>query len=1059
MSDTATSLKKPLKKTKHSIRFTVVSIFVLAVVVTAAVALSLQYYFTKSIAEESTAQLFNLKSQSTSDYLTSVDTRAEKVVLSLSHFPQLTDNINFDEKINPALVKVLTNNPNFYALYLGYPNGDLHEIINLDASPIVRKQLKANPWDRWVVVNVVGQGEERVRLYSYLDHNLNLRITRKSKSEYDASERPWFVNAKTAQVHKTDPYLFQNLQAPGRTYSVKLPEKDIVLAVDIALSTFSDYLTKHGTNSEGIKDREVYLFQKSGEIIASNMAEDQHSLQAISSQIKLSAEERKLVENAPILKVSNEMDWAPIDFTVSGQPQGYSIDTLKMISHMTGLKFEFINGFTWPELLLSFAEKDIDILQPVFRTAHNELIGEFSSPLLSLPFSLITSTNESSIQSMNELAGKTLAIPKGWSVISHVKANFPDINIIEVDSTKAVLEAVMAGTANAGLDNEAILKFTQEQYFIDNIRYQNNVDFLLSLDTDLYLVFSEQALPYSKIINKALSQFSSRQKETLAEKWLGDEGSEATNSGVVPYKELIELADNSTIHSQLLPIELNGINQYVMVSPADKDKKEFFATVIPQSVVLADITGKIKLSILITSICLILTLPVSWLFSGPIVRPIKLLAIENEKVAKRQYADVRLIDSSIKEIGDLAESFVVMAESIETYEKNQKELMEAFIKLIAQAIDDKSPYTAGHCNRVPELGLMLAEAASNSTDSAFKQFKFENEDQHREFRIAAWLHDCGKITTPEHIVDKGSKLETIYNRIHEVRMRFEVLWRDAEITYYQALIAEPENETSLKAKLESTQQQLQDDFTFIATSNVGGEFMDDKNVERLQSLAKQTWQRYFDDRIGLSPVEELNLSKETLSLPATEQLLSDKPEHIIERIHQPEYDPSFGIKVDVPEHLYNLGELYNLSIGRGTLTAEDRFKINEHIISTIKMLENLPFPEELSKVPRYASTHHETLKGTGYPRKLTGDDLSVPERVLVLADIFEALTAADRPYKKAKPLSVSVNILHKFALDEHIDIDLFELFLTSGAYLTYAKRYLKPEQIDEVDINKYLRTT
>ena len=121
------------------------------------------------------------------------------------------------------------------------------------------------------------------------------------------------------------------------------------------------------------------------------------------------------------------------------------------------------------------------------------------------------------------------------------------------------------------------------------------------------------------------------------------------------------------------------------------------------------------------------------------------------------------------------------------------------------------------------------------------------------------------------------------------------------------------------------------------------------------------------------------------------------------------------------------------------------------------MLEQLPFPPELANVPRFASTHHETLIGTGYPRQLTAEQLTVPERVLVIADIFEALTAADRPYKKAKSLSVSINILHKFALDQHIDIDLFELFLTSGIYLTYANKYMQSEQIDEVDITKYLR--
>ena len=266
--------------------------------------------------------------------------------------------------------------------------------------------------------------------------------------------------------------------------------------------------------------------------------------------------------------------------------------------------------------------------------------------------------------------------------------------------------------------------------------------------------------------------------------------------------------------------------------------------------------------------------------------------------------------------------------------------------------------------------------------------------------------------------------------------------------------------------LKEQQQKLTHDFAFVANANVGGEFMAKDKIERLNEISQLTWQRHFDNSLGLSPVEELHLAEHaqqqksvfSASLPVTEQLLSDKAEHIVPRTQQIGFDEKHGIKMAIPQHKANLGELYNLSISRGTLTTEDRYVINEHIIATIKMLEQLPFPPELANVPRFASTHHETLIGTGYPRKLTADDLSIPERVLVIADIFEALTAADRPYKKAKSLSVAIDILYKFALDQHIDTDLFELFLTSGTYLVYANKYMASEQIDEVDIMPYLRT-
>jgi hypothetical protein len=287
-------------------------------------------------------------------------------------------------------------------------------------------------------------------------------------------------------------------------------------------------------------------------------------------------------------------------------------------------------------------------------------------------------------------------------------------------------------------------------------------------------------------------------------------------------------------------------------------------------------------------------------------------------------------------------------------------------------------------------------------------------------------------------------------------MRFEVLWRDAEIEFLQTVADDPGSRDDAQRQLEKTRARLQDDFRFVARCNVGGEFMADKDQERLRTIAETRWLRHFDDRIGLSPTEELRLPAIAADLPAEEQLLSDKPEHLIRRTASTDYPAKFGINMDVPVYLANLGELYNLSVSRGTLTDEDRFRINEHMISTIKMLESLPFPAELSKVPRYASTHHETMRGSGYPRKLSGAELSIPERILAVADIFEALTAADRPYKKAKSVSEALDILYRMVQDNHVDRDCFELFVRDGVYMQYAREFLDPGQIDEVDVNRYL---
>lgn len=387
----------------------------------------------------------------------------------------------------------------------------------------------------------------------------------------------------------------------------------------------------------------------------------------------------------------------------------------------------------------------------------------------------------------------------------------------------------------------------------------------------------------------------------------------------------------------------------------------------------------------------------------------------------------------------------------------QKNLLEAFIKLIAGAIDEKSPYTGGHCQRVPVITKMLAQAACDSEDDRFASFDLKKE-QWEELHIASWLHDCGKVTTPEYVIDKSTKLETIYDRIHEIRMRFEVIKREAELSYWQA-IAGGGSEETLKPKLDQELALLDDDFAFIAECNLGGEYMAPDKLERLGQIANRTWKRTLDDRIGLSWEElQRKTAAPTSGLPVEEPLLSDRSDHIMAREPSVYDDPNnpWGFKLDVPENKFNKGELYNLSIERGTLTEEERFIINNHMTQTIIMLSKLPFPKQMKAIPEIAGGHHEKMDGTGYPKRLHREDMPESARMMAIADIFEALTASDRPYKKAKTLSEAIKIMGYMKKDNHIDPDLFELFLTSGVYRQYGEQYLQPEQVDEVDITSYL---
>ena len=497
-------------------------------------------------------------------------------------------------------------------------------------------------------------------------------------------------------------------------------------------------------------------------------------------------------------------------------------------------------------------------------------------------------------------------------------------------------------------------------------------------------------------------------------------------------------------------------NQYYSMLCSLATDDIFLGIKIDADQLLQPYKDNLEYSLFIALILLLISIPIIFISTNLIVKPIQKLILENEKIKHRNFSKVEEIETNIIEFRDLSHSFLEMSQSIQAYQKSQEEMLDSIIKLIAEAIDTKSPYTGGHCARVPEIAQLLLDEANNSNEGSFKEFSLTSKDALREFEIGAWLHDCGKVTTPEYVVDKSTKLETIYNRIHEIRMRFEVLWRDAQIQYMQELLNNQDINLAKEA-LHVKQAQLMQDFNFIADVNIGGEFMDENKQERVKEIASQEWTRHFDDRAGIGEVEKLRYKNTPkVELPAQEKLLEDKSFHIIERenFDYESYEKE-GFKEEVPKYLYNYGEIYNLCISKGTLSTEERYKINEHVIMSIKMLEKIPFPAQLSNIPEYAGTHHETLIGTGYPRKLTKNELSIPARIMAIADIFEALTASDRPYKKAKTLSEAIKIMSFMVKDKHIDAELFYLFLSSGVYKTYAQKYLKPEQIDDVDVESY----
>ena len=331
--------------------------------------------------------------------------------------------------------------------------------------------------------------------------------------------------------------------------------------------------------------------------------------------------------------------------------------------------------------------------------------------------------------------------------------------------------------------------------------------------------------------------------------------------------------------------------------------------------------------------------------------------------------------------------------------EEQKQLFRYFIKLVAEALEKKDVVTGGHCNRVPVLTMMIAEEINSDKIGLFKNFLF-SDDELDELYVAGWLHDFGKVATPEYIMGKSTKLEGLYDKIDEIKFRFEILKRDIEIEFYKKAIEESNlNQESINTRLE----EVNNDLTFLEKSNIGGEFMSDELKQRILEIAKQ------------------NITINGKEIPILDE-----------------------------------NEIDFLSISRGTLSQNDRKIMEDHVVLTYDLLNKLPYPDHLKQVPFYAGCHHEKINGKGYPNGYSGDKLPLQARIIAIADVFEGLTAPDRPYKKGYKLSKALTILKYMVDDGEIDKDLFDLFITKKLYLKYANEMVDPNQIDSINEKEFL---
>ncbi|MGJ8582040.1 MAG: HD domain-containing phosphohydrolase, partial [Psychromonas sp.] len=507
-----------------------------------------------------------------------------------------------------------------------------------------------------------------------------------------------------------------------------------------------------------------------------------------------------------------------------------------------------------------------------------------------------------------------------------------------------------------------------------------------------------------------------------AEKWKSPSHS--------PYPLLIKLVESEALNqSHEIKVGSQHYETYLTNVMSEANTPSYLAMLVPkQSLLLTEL----KTVIYIVLLCLVLSILLSWIFSTPISKALNRLNIALNKAKNEGYKTFSSQPTRFLALNNINTAFSEMSHLIAEQTIKHSGRATLFASLNAQLIDNKTHYNQHNINRFPALTNMLGIAASKSNLTEFSAITLADETQINLFQNTAWANLYHHLST-DQVVNKGSKLDVPYNRIHEIRMRFEVLWRDAEIYYYQQSKANPGLNKPLKEALIKEQLQLMRDFEFIAKVNQGYNKLTARDQLRLQQLSEKTWLRYFDSSMGLSAVEAIHIAKKKQKLPATESLLNNQ-------------------QADIHGEL---GELYNLSITQGTATDEQERQAKQQLDSIKTMFNELSNKKQSTTVIDL-SMYHGRLSAVPYPENQSDHDLSVTEHIMLLSNIFVTLTSIDSPIKSTLSLSQAIAVLYQISTDKHLDLATFKLFLTSGVYQQYAQQYLHPSQIDAVDIEPYL---
>ena len=902
-----------------------------------------------------------------------------------------------DHPATPVLLRALGQNEAYFSAQIGYADGSLLQVIAARNDPRLLTAHHAPP-ETWTMLRaiLVPPGQPRYELWTFLDRagQVLSGSGRQGPPGFDPRERPWYQQAvgTTRGASLTDPYLLVTLPEPGITATASGSGSGAVVSIHVTLRRLAAFVADQNISPHG-------------------------------GMVLLDRQRRVLALSPVLVPVRGAPPLAPL--AGLDQPLLAGLATLPPDARMERVvtaEGEALASLThWADrngrmLSLGVVAPFADFTASIGEMQRRILFSAGLTLAVLLPLSLLVA---------GRIARTLTALTQqiGQSEAGDFSGTAPPSPLRDLDQLSTAYNRM----------NQSLLRRAQS---LDQTQIR------LERLIDLALVLAAESDP-ARLMEKLLT---GAQELTAAE-------------GGTVYRREGEALRFEIMRNDVLGIRVGGPGEPMpTLAPVPlvlEDGRPNHGNLVSHAVLTR---GAVAVDAVETETRFDLSATRAFDqrtgYRSRSLLTVPLLTRDGEAIGAIQLINARengTVSAFPREVQRVVAALAAQAATTLCHQQRleaQDHLIEAMARTLAGAIDQRGD--DGHCSRVPELAIRLTEAAARVDHGPLARFSLTAE-QWREFRIGAWLHDCGKVTTPDFLLDKATRLEAVYNRIHEIRTRFEVLWRDARIARLEAEAAGVSPEQTA-ATFAATIARLEADFAFIATCNLGETEITPERAERLRTIAAQSWMRHFDDRLGLSVQEVRRLAAVPPPvLPTPEPLLADRPHHVVSRRSNDGSDPDNGVAL-IP--LYNFGELHCLSVPHGTLTPEEQAKVKEHASQTMALLESLPFPPGLARVPEQAGSHHETLTGSGYPRHLDAAVLSIPARILAIADRFETLTAG--PNGSRPLLSQAVQALAADKARGEIDPDLFDLLLTSGVYRDYAERFLALEQIDTVEIEPLL---